>query len=180
GLAARELPARQALGDDEFQERADEHRPQHADAEHAADDARRGEIAAADTGRGEQQARADDCKQRGARLHRCGVWSGWHVRSAVIVRMWASVGGSARDTKRFLQAPRRCYGKCACNRRRENGSSARQIMNASASMTERDTTTKKRELIVFLFLALVLAPVLAVIGVAGYGFCVWMFQIIVG
>lgn len=47
-------------------------------------------------------------------------------------------------------------------------------------MTERDTTTKKRELIVFLFLALVLAPVLAVIVVAGYGFCVWMVQIIMG
>jgi len=53
-------------------------------------------------------------------------------------------------------------------------------MNASASMTERDTTTKKRELIVFLFLALVLAPVLAVIVVAGYGFCDWMVQIIMG
>jgi len=47
-------------------------------------------------------------------------------------------------------------------------------------MTERETTTKKRELIVFLFLAFVLAPVLAVIVVAGYGFCVWMFQIIMG
>jgi nitrate reductase NapE len=40
--------------------------------------------------------------------------------------------------------------------------------------------TKKRELTVFLFLTLVLAPVLAVIIVAGYGFCVWMYQIIMG
>jgi nitrate reductase NapE len=43
-----------------------------------------------------------------------------------------------------------------------------------------EATTKKRELAVFLFLALVLAPILAVIIVAGYGFCVWMVQIIMG
>lgn len=39
---------------------------------------------------------------------------------------------------------------------------------------------KRRELTAFLFLALVLAPVLAVIVVAGYGFIVWMYQIITG
>jgi periplasmic nitrate reductase NapE len=43
-----------------------------------------------------------------------------------------------------------------------------------------DSPTKKRELSMFLFLTLVLAPVLAVIIVAGYGFCVWMYQIIMG
>jgi nitrate reductase NapE len=41
-------------------------------------------------------------------------------------------------------------------------------------------STKKRELIVFLFLTFVVAPVLAVIVVAGYGFCVWIYQIIMG
>ena len=48
-------------------------------------------------------------------------------------------------------------------------------------MTETvDSPTKKRELTVFFFLTLILAPVLAVIIVAGYGFCVWMYQIIMG
>ena len=43
-----------------------------------------------------------------------------------------------------------------------------------------EAPTKQRELTVFLFLALVLAPILAVIIVAGYGFMVWMYQIVMG
>jgi nitrate reductase NapE len=39
---------------------------------------------------------------------------------------------------------------------------------------------KRRELVVFLFLTLVLAPVIAVLVVAGYGFLVWMYQIVAG
>ncbi len=39
---------------------------------------------------------------------------------------------------------------------------------------------KKHELLAFFFLAFVVAPILAVIIVAGYGFCVWMVQIIMG
>jgi nitrate reductase NapE len=39
---------------------------------------------------------------------------------------------------------------------------------------------KRRELFVFLFLTLVLAPVVAVLVVAGYGFLVWMIQIVTG
>lgn len=39
---------------------------------------------------------------------------------------------------------------------------------------------KKRELTAFTFLALVLVPILAVIVVAGYGFLVWMYQLIAG
>lgn len=39
---------------------------------------------------------------------------------------------------------------------------------------------KRRELTVFLFLTFVLAPLLAVIIVAGYGFLVWMVQLIAG
>ncbi len=39
---------------------------------------------------------------------------------------------------------------------------------------------KRRELAVFIFLTFVLAPVLAVIVVAGYGFLVWMYQLIAG
>lgn len=43
-----------------------------------------------------------------------------------------------------------------------------------------EVPTKKREFLMFFFLAFVLAPILAVIIVAGYGFCVWMYQIVMG
>lgn len=39
---------------------------------------------------------------------------------------------------------------------------------------------KRRELAVFIFLTFILAPILAVIVVAGYGFVVWMVQLIAG
>lgn len=41
-------------------------------------------------------------------------------------------------------------------------------------------STKAMELRAFLLLAVVMAPVLAVILVAGYGFLVWMFQLVAG
>lgn len=40
--------------------------------------------------------------------------------------------------------------------------------------------TRSEELRVFLGLAVVLAPVLAVIVVSGWGFLVWMFQLFAG
>jgi nitrate reductase NapE len=40
--------------------------------------------------------------------------------------------------------------------------------------------TKAQELRSFLFLAVVMAPVLAGVIVAGYGFIVWMVQAVVG
>ena len=39
---------------------------------------------------------------------------------------------------------------------------------------------RRRELFTFLFLTVVLAPVLAVAIVGGYGFVVWMYQMING
>jgi periplasmic nitrate reductase NapE len=39
---------------------------------------------------------------------------------------------------------------------------------------------KRREFLVFAFLAIVLFPVLAVGVVAGWGFAVWMWQLIAG
>lgn len=39
---------------------------------------------------------------------------------------------------------------------------------------------KRRELGVFLFLAGILFPILAVILVSGYGFAVWMLQLVTG
>ena len=46
--------------------------------------------------------------------------------------------------------------------------------------TSRDRPTKTEEWRSFIFLAVVMAPVLAVISVAGYGFLVWMYQLIAG
>jgi len=45
---------------------------------------------------------------------------------------------------------------------------------------EQTSFTKSQELRSFLFLSVVMAPVLAVIVVSGYGFLVWMYQIIAG
>ena len=45
---------------------------------------------------------------------------------------------------------------------------------------DKETFTKSQELRSFLFLAVVMAPVLAVIFVSGYGFIVWMYQLIAG
>jgi periplasmic nitrate reductase NapE len=42
------------------------------------------------------------------------------------------------------------------------------------------TSTRRKELLVFLFLTVVLAPILAVAIVGGYGFLVWMYQMIHG
>ena len=48
-------------------------------------------------------------------------------------------------------------------------------------MEEGKTTfTKAQELRSFLFLSVVMAPVLAVVLVSGYGFIVWMYQLVAG
>ncbi|MFQ3789497.1 periplasmic nitrate reductase, NapE protein [Halomonas sp. A29] len=46
--------------------------------------------------------------------------------------------------------------------------------------TPEETREKRRELAVFLFLAGILFPILAVIIVAGYGFAVWIVQMFIG
>lgn len=43
-----------------------------------------------------------------------------------------------------------------------------------------DSTTRSRELRVFLFLTVLLFPLLAVLIVASYGFAVWLWQIVMG
>ena len=45
---------------------------------------------------------------------------------------------------------------------------------------EASPPTRKEELRAFLFLTVVLAPVLAIAVVGGYGFFVWMFQLVTG
>lgn len=47
-------------------------------------------------------------------------------------------------------------------------------------MSDDDNLQKRRELRAFLFLTIVLAPLLSVLIVGGYGFMVWMYQLIAG
>ena len=49
-----------------------------------------------------------------------------------------------------------------------------------ADTTAPDTPTKAQERRVFIFLAVILAPAIAVAIVVGYGFSVWMLQILTG
>ena len=59
----------------------------------------------------------------------------------------------------------------------------RTVDNSSRKRTPQtpeERQEKKRELLVFLFLAGILFPILAVLVVSGYGFAVWIFQIFAG
>jgi nitrate reductase NapE len=47
-------------------------------------------------------------------------------------------------------------------------------------MEDGEPVSKAQELRSFLFLSVVMAPILAVIVVGGYGFLVWMVQIMLG
>ena len=47
-------------------------------------------------------------------------------------------------------------------------------------MEDGEPVSKAQELSSFLFLSVVMAPILAVIVVGGYGFLVWMVQIMLG
>lgn len=47
-------------------------------------------------------------------------------------------------------------------------------------MSDDGNLQKQRELRAFLFLTIVLAPILSVLIVGGYGFIVWMYQLMVG
>jgi periplasmic nitrate reductase NapE len=51
---------------------------------------------------------------------------------------------------------------------------------AAASVNVPPTKTRRRELLAFLILAFGIWPVVAVAVVGGYGFLVWMYQIVFG
>ena len=53
-------------------------------------------------------------------------------------------------------------------------------MTRSPSETPPSESNRKAELLAFLFLTVVLAPVVAVTVVGGYGFLIWMLQLIAG
>ena len=44
----------------------------------------------------------------------------------------------------------------------------------------RESFSKTQELRSFLFLSVVMAPIVAVVVVSGYGFVVWMYQLFAG
>jgi len=50
----------------------------------------------------------------------------------------------------------------------------------SGAGKSRKSSTKSRELSSFLFLTVFLAPALSVAIVGGYGFAIWMYQLIAG
>ncbi|MXN63921.1 periplasmic nitrate reductase, NapE protein [Stappia sp. GBMRC 2046] len=52
--------------------------------------------------------------------------------------------------------------------------------SATEEGTGRATTSRRRELTAFIILAVLIWPVVAVAVVGGYGFLIWMFQIIFG
>jgi len=48
-------------------------------------------------------------------------------------------------------------------------------------MSEQATeSTKSRELFGFLFLTVILGPILSFVLVGGYGFAIWMYQLLAG
>jgi nitrate reductase NapE len=47
-------------------------------------------------------------------------------------------------------------------------------------MSDDSKLQKRRELRAFLFLTIMLAPVLSVVIVGGFGFLVWMYQLMAG
>jgi nitrate reductase NapE len=55
-----------------------------------------------------------------------------------------------------------------------------ELSPSAKSDASEETFSKRREWGLFLFLTVVLAPVLAVGFVGGYGFLVWMYQLIAG
>ena len=55
-----------------------------------------------------------------------------------------------------------------------------QTQAAGVMEEGRDVQSKAAELRAFLFLSVVMAPVLAVLVVSGYGFLVWMVQLVAG
>ena len=52
--------------------------------------------------------------------------------------------------------------------------------NPTRAMDEKDEIRKSEELRSFLFLTVVMVPVLTVMFIAAYGFTVWFYQLLIG
>jgi nitrate reductase NapE len=61
-----------------------------------------------------------------------------------------------------------------------NTRSSESTLSERVSEMEHEPQRKKEEFRTWLFLALVMAPVLAVLVVSTYGFIVWIYQLIAG
>ena len=58
---------------------------------------------------------------------------------------------------------------------------AYRIFGDKCTMDDKQTpATKAQELRAFLFLTIITAPILAVAFVGGYGFFIWMYQLVTG
>lgn len=53
-------------------------------------------------------------------------------------------------------------------------------MSSNETVSDFVSATKREERIIFLFLVVFLAPIVAVMVVGGYGFMIWMLQIVFG
>jgi nitrate reductase NapE len=53
-------------------------------------------------------------------------------------------------------------------------------METAQAQSAQESFTRAQELRSFLFLSVIMAPILAVVIVSGYGFLVWMFQLFAG
>jgi nitrate reductase NapE len=47
-------------------------------------------------------------------------------------------------------------------------------------MSQREMPARRQELLVFLFFTIVLAPLLSIAIVGGFGFAIWMYQLLSG
>lgn len=66
------------------------------------------------------------------------------------------------------------------NRPESSSGSTDDVAYASRFKATADTGAKRREITMFLVLAFAIWPILAVAVVGGYGFIVWMYQMVMG
>ena len=57
---------------------------------------------------------------------------------------------------------------------------SRDAAGPAAAAAARDPQRKSEEFRTWLFLSLIMAPILSVLVVSGFGFVVWMYQLFVG
>jgi nitrate reductase NapE len=131
-------------------------------------------------------AHADSCKTRGKQAqHRTdGIW-----RQASMLAVCRSIHDKVRaDQTPASERALRCRESgqwrhsdlAQKNDRAGHSPIAIRQMNDHDVRDTRPASTRQDELRSFLFFTVVMAPVLAFLVVGGYGFLVWMYQLIAG